>query len=73
VPTVGRPVGPAGQEAANQGVPISTIAFGTPDGTVTIKGRPISVPADPKTMAAIAEITHGRFFTSASEKQLRSI
>jgi len=73
VPTVGRPVASAAQEAANQGVPISTIAFGTADGTVTIGGRMISVPADPDTMASIAETTNGKFFKAASEKQLRSI
>ena len=73
MPTVGRPVPGAAQEAANQGVPISTIAFGTADGTVTIGGRMISVPADPDTMASIAETTNGKFFKAASEKQLRSI
>jgi Ca-activated chloride channel family protein len=73
VPTVGRPVAGAAQEAANEGVPISTIAFGTQDGTVAIGGRLVSVPADPDTMSAIAETTHGKFFQAASEKQLRSI
>jgi Ca-activated chloride channel family protein len=73
VPTVGRPWQGAAQEAAVEGVPISTIAFGTPDGRVMIAGRMISVPADPDTMAAIAEATHGRFFKAASGKALRSI
>jgi Ca-activated chloride channel family protein len=73
VPTVGRPVAAAAQEAANQGVPISTIAFGTADGTVTVGGRLVSVPADPDTMAAIAETTNGKFFKAASTKELRSI
>jgi Ca-activated chloride channel family protein len=73
VPTVGRPVAGAAQEAANRGVPISTIAFGTADGTVTIQGRTISVPADPDTMAAIAEATSGKFFKAASAKELRSV
>jgi len=73
VPTVGRPVLGAAQDAANQGVPISTIAFGTADGTVTVQGRMISVPADPDTMASIAETTNGKFFKAASLKELRSI
>jgi len=73
VPTVGRPVSGAAQEAANQGVPISTIAFGTADGTVTVGGRLVSVPADPDTMASIAETTNGKFFKAASLKELRSI
>ena len=73
VPTVGRPVASAAQEAANRGVPISTIAFGTADGTVTVGGRLVSVPADPDTMASIAETTNGKFFKAASLKELRSI
>jgi Ca-activated chloride channel family protein len=73
VPTVGRPVADAAQQAADQGIPISTIAFGTADGTVTVGGRLISVPADPDTMASIAEATNGKFFKAASLKELRSI
>ncbi|HEV7537055.1 MAG TPA: VWA domain-containing protein [Acidimicrobiia bacterium] len=73
VPTVGRPVLGAAQDAASQGVPISTIAFGTADGTVTVQGRLVSVPADPDTMASIAEITSGKFFKAASAKELRTI
>ena len=73
VPTVGRPVLGAAQDAAQQGVPISTIAFGTADGTVTVQGRMVSVPADPDTMASIAEITSGKFFKAVSAKELRSV
>jgi Ca-activated chloride channel family protein len=73
VPTVGRPVLGAAQDAADQGVPISTIAFGTPDGTVTVQGRLVSVPADPDTMASVAEITAGKFFKAVSAKELRSV
>jgi Ca-activated chloride channel family protein len=73
VPTVGRPVMPAAQQAANEGVPISTIAFGTPHGTVTIGDRMVAVPWDPATMAAIATTTRGRFFMAESGKKLRSI
>jgi len=73
VPTVGRPVAAAAQEAANEGIPISTIAFGTADGTVSVGGRLVSVPADPDTMASIAETTNGKFFKAASLKELRSI
>ncbi|HEV7861376.1 MAG TPA: VWA domain-containing protein, partial [Acidimicrobiia bacterium] len=73
VPTVGRPVLGAAQEAADQGVPISTIAFGTADGKVTVQGRLVSVPADPDTMASVAEITNGKFFKAVSAKELRSV
>jgi Ca-activated chloride channel family protein len=73
VPTVGRPVLGAAQDAADQGVPISTIAFGTANGTVTVQGRLVSVPADPDTMASVAEITSGKFFKAVSAKELRSV
>ncbi|HEV7863784.1 MAG TPA: VWA domain-containing protein [Acidimicrobiia bacterium] len=73
VPTVGQPVSDAADAAAAKGVPISTIAFGTSTGTVTVGGRLVSVPADPDTMASIAETTHGSFFTAASASQLRSV
>jgi Ca-activated chloride channel family protein len=73
VPTVGRPVLGAAQDSAREGVPISTIAFGTADGTVTVQGRMVSVPADPDTMASVAEITSGKFFKAVSAKELRSV
>jgi Ca-activated chloride channel family protein len=73
VPTVGQPVSDAADAAAAKGIPISTIAFGTSTGTVTVGGRLVSVPADPDTMASIAETTHGTFFTAASASQLRSV
>jgi Ca-activated chloride channel family protein len=73
VPTVGRPVLGAAQDAAERGVPISTIAFGTSSGTVTVQGRLVSVPADPDTMASVAEITSGKFFKAVSAKELRSV
>jgi Ca-activated chloride channel family protein len=73
VPTVGRPVLGAAQDAADQGIPVSTIAFGTADGTVTVQGRLVSVPADPDTMASVAEITSGKFFKAVSAKELRSV
>ena len=73
VPTVGRPVLGAAQDAADEGVPISTIAFGTADGTVTVQGRLVSVPADPDTMASVAEITSGKFFKAVSARELRSV
>jgi Ca-activated chloride channel family protein len=73
VTTVGRPVVGAAQLAAHRGIPVSTIAFGTPDGTVTVMGRTIPVPADPETMAAVAEATSGTFFEAVSGDQLEQV
>lgn len=73
VTTVGRPVEQAAAAAAEQGVPVSTIAFGTDSGTVEVLGRSIPVPADPETMASVARATGGRSFEAASAGQLRSV
>ena len=73
VPTIGRPVTAAAESAAGRGIPVSTISFGTADGTVTVGGRMVPVPADPDTMASIAEATNGKFFTATSAKELRSV
>lgn len=55
------------------GVKINTIAFGTPNGTITIQGEVIPVPADPAAMAQIASSTGGRTFTATSAGQLKSV
>lgn len=73
VTTVGRPVEEAARAAAQARVPVSTIAFGTPDGTVDVMGQAIPVPADPDTMRAVAETSAGRFFEAGSEEQLRDV
>ncbi len=73
VTTVGRPVTQAAQIAAEAGVPVSTIAFGTDRGAVEVQGRIIPVPADPDTMAEVAEITSGTFFEAVSGAQLKKV
>jgi Ca-activated chloride channel family protein len=59
--------------AAEMGVPISTIAFGTDDGTVVAEGDVIPVPSDPETLAAIAAATGGEAFTAESAAELGSV
>jgi Ca-activated chloride channel family protein len=59
--------------AKASGVKINTIAFGTPNGTVTIQGEVIPVPADPAAMAQIASATGGRTFSAQSADQLKSV
>ena len=73
VTTVGTPVEQAAQAAVEQGVPITTIAFGTENGTVDIGGRLIPVPADPATMTDLAKTTGGTFFAAKSGKQLKGV
>ncbi|MGH9041332.1 MAG: VWA domain-containing protein [Acidimicrobiia bacterium] len=73
VTTVGSPVAAAAQQAAERGIPVSTIAFGTASGTVEVQGQIIPVPADPDTMAQVAELTSGRFFEAVTADELRGV
>lgn len=71
--TVGRPVAAAAQAASEEGIPVSTIAFGTTTGTVRMEGQIIPVPIDAATMRAVAERTGGTFFETASASGLRQV
>ncbi|TDD58267.1 VWA domain-containing protein [Kribbella antibiotica] len=71
--TSGSPVDEAAQAAVQAGVPVSTIAYGTPDGTVTIDGREIPVPADTETLQTLADTTKGSFYEAESDEQLRDV
>lgn len=73
VTTVGRPVTSAAIVAASAGIPVTTIAFGTDGGTVFVQGQIVPVPADPVTMAQVAEVTSGKFFEAVSDEELRSV
>jgi Ca-activated chloride channel family protein len=68
----------AARQAAALGVPIYTIALGTADGVVDVPNqqgqlRQLSVPPDPETLAAIAEMTGGRSFTAPTSADLAQI
>ena len=63
----------AAETAADAGVPVTTIAYGTDAGTVEIEGETVPVPADPVAMARIAEATDGTFFEAASASELRAV
>jgi Ca-activated chloride channel family protein len=54
-------------------VPINTIAFGTPNGTVERQGEVVPVPADPAAMAAIADGSGGKSFTAENAEELNSV
>lgn len=71
--TVGRPNEEAAHEAAAVDVPVSTIAFGTDDGMVTVDGTAITVPVDEDALATIADITAGATFTAATADQLEQV
>ena len=73
VTTVGRPVEQAAEAAADAGVPITTIAFGTPGGTVVVQGERVSVPADTETMERVADMTGGAYHEATTAGELRDV
>ncbi len=76
--TVGRSEGEASAAAIEADVPVSTIAFGTPNGTIeytdeTTPPTIVPVPVDEVSLQNIAEATGGSFFTAASEAELSQV
>jgi Ca-activated chloride channel homolog len=63
----------AARAAKEQGVGISTISFGTPDGVVELNGQSVPVPVDDATLQKITEITGGQAFHADSLDQLRDV
>jgi Ca-activated chloride channel family protein len=68
--TVGTPPAAAAQDAKQAGVPIFTVALGTPDG-VLFNGQP--VPPDVEGMKQIATITGGDAYQSTDAGQVRDV
>lgn len=71
--TAGRSEREAAREAADLGVPVSTIAFGTPDGTIQMAFQTVPVPVDREALRGVATATGGRFFEAASADELRVV
>jgi Ca-activated chloride channel family protein len=71
--TAGTDPADAARDAAAAGVPVTTIAYGTPSGTVTVDGETVPVPADPVTMRAIADTSNGSFFEAESASKLQQV
>ena len=64
---------PAARAAKEQGVPISTISFGTPDGVVDLNRERVPVPVDDETLQKITEITGGQPFHASSLGELSGV
>ncbi len=72
--TWGRPLSSAIAAARAAHIPISTIAFGTPNGTVQGEnGVAIPVPADDSALSQIAQQTGGTFHTATSVQELEAV
>lgn len=74
--TYGRPNDVASQAAIDAGVPVSTIAFGTDEGTIEDPNTPwitVPVPVDRDALETIATDTEGTFFSAFTEGELRDV
>ena len=65
------------QQAKDAGIPVYTVALGTPEGTVTFDrfggSRTIPVPPDPVTLEQIADDTEGEFYAAVSGARLNQV
>ena len=63
----------AARTAKDQGVPISTVSFGTPYGYVEINGQRQPVPVDDEMLKKIAELSGGNAYSASSLEQLKEV
>jgi Ca-activated chloride channel family protein len=72
--TVGRPTADGAQEAADAGVPVYTIAFGTENGAIVdpVSGEVVAVPVRPAELEQVAEATGGQAFEARTGDELAS-
>ncbi len=63
----------AARTAKDQGVPISTISFGTPNGFVEINDQRQPVPVDDETMRKVAALSGGNAYNAATLQELKSV
>jgi Ca-activated chloride channel family protein len=63
------------ERAKRAGVPVYTVALGTPNGTLTRNfdgvTQTIPVPPDPDTLRAIASLTGGKFFAATTDVKVK--
>jgi Ca-activated chloride channel homolog len=74
--TVGRHDADAAADAAEAGVPVSTISLGTDRGfirTELLPGRNVAVPVAPEPLRMVAELTGGRFAEAPDAATVRDI
>ncbi|MEU5344849.1 MULTISPECIES: VWA domain-containing protein [unclassified Streptomyces] len=72
--TTGRSVEWAAQEAADDKIPVSTIAYGTESGTIDLpSGDTVSVPVDGPALRGLASGTGGDFHEAATGEELQEV
>jgi Ca-activated chloride channel family protein len=63
----------AARTAKDQGVPISTISFGTPYGFVDINSQRQPVPVDDATLKKVAELSGGTAYSASNIAELKQV
>jgi Ca-activated chloride channel family protein len=63
----------AARTAKDQGVPISTVSFGTPYGYVDINDQRQPVPVDDAMLKKIAELSDGNSYSASTLEQLKEV
>src|SRR6202045_2302050 len=63
----------AARTAKDQGVPISTISFGTPYGFVEINDQREPVPVDDETMKKVAQLSGGQSYSASNLSELKGV
>jgi Ca-activated chloride channel homolog len=63
----------AARTAKDQGVPISTVSFGTPYGYVDMGGERQPVPVDDDMLKKIAQLSGGTSYTASNLEQLKEV
>jgi Ca-activated chloride channel family protein len=63
----------AARTAKDQGVPISTVSFGTPNGFVDMDGQRTPVPVDDEMLKRIAQLSGGKAYTASSVDELKEV
>lgn len=71
--TSGRPVTSAANEAADSGVPVSTIAFGAGASLIEINGQYVEADIDKDALERLATTTNGNFYEAESEAELTEV
>ncbi|MEV4892196.1 VWA domain-containing protein [Nonomuraea sp. NPDC055795] len=71
--TTGRGIREAAEQAAARGVPVTTIAYGTPGGTVELQGSRVPVPVDGPALRELAGAAGGGFYEAASGDELQAV
>lgn len=71
--TAGRPNEFGVQAAQDAGIAVSTISFGTTEGTIVFQGQIVPVPSNGRALSQIADDTGGRFYDAESAEALTEV